>query len=221
MSVEPIEEDGEGDELVPLSALQHWVVCPRQCCLIHLEQQWAENLATAEGRLLHERVHELGRELRRGVRVVTSMPLRSRALGLVGVADLVELHRMPDGRWRPYPVEFKRGRPKPHEADQVQLCAQAMALEEMFGISVPEGALYYGKQRRRRVVHFDDTLRARTRAVANEVRIALAAGQTPPPIYDKSRCDPCSLIHLCHPRALSGGRRLARWLARWIEEDVE
>lgn len=214
------ETEGEGDDLVPLSALRHWVVCPRQCCLIHLEQQWEENLATVEGRLLHERTHEQAGGTRRGVRVVTAMPLRSRALGVVGVADLVELHRMPDGRWRAYPVEYKRGRPKPHRADEVQLCAQAIALEEMLGTEVPEGALFYGKERRRTVVRIDDELRALTGRVAAEVRAAFASGRTPPPVYEKSRCGACSLIDLCRPRALDGGRRIAVWIARRIEEDA-
>jgi CRISPR-associated exonuclease Cas4 len=216
--VSPDGLEEEGDDLVPLSALAHWVVCPRQCCLIHVEQQWDENLATAEGRLLHERVHEQGSETRRGVRVVTGMPLRSRRLGVSGVADLVELHREAGGRWRPFPVEYKRGRPKPYRADEVQLCAQAMALEEMFGIEVPEGALFYGKERRRTPVRIDEDLRALTRRVATEVRAALEAGRTPPPVYEKRRCEGCSLLDLCRPRVLGRERDVALWLARHIEE---
>lgn len=213
------EVEGEGDDLVPLSALRHWVVCPRQCCLIHLEQLWEENVATVEGRLLHERTHEQATGSRRGVRVVTGMPLRSRALGLVGVADLVELHPGPDGRPRAYPVEYKRGRPKPHRADEVQLCAQALALEEMLGTDVPEGALFYGKERRRTVVRIDAELRALTLQVAEEVRAALRAGATPPPVYEKRRCEACSLIELCRPKALGKTRSIRGWLARRIEED--
>ncbi len=218
MSPDDLEE--EGDDFVPLSALAHWLVCPRQCCLIHVEQLWAENRATAEGRLLHERVHEQGQETRRGVRVVTAMPLRSRALGVVGIADLVELRRAAGNGWRPYPVEYKRGRPKPYRADEVQLCAQAMALEEMFGTEVPEGALFYGKERRRRPVPIDRELRGLAQRVAAEVREALSVGRTPPPVYDKRRCEACSLIELCRPRLIGRRQDVRAWLAGRLDEDA-
>src|SRR6185437_4908617 len=148
-------------DLVALSALQHYLFCPRQCALIHVEQAWAENAATAEGRVAHERVHATETEMRRGVRTMTGMPLRSDRLGVSGIADLVELRRSSEG-WLPYPVEHKRGRPKSHRADEVQLCAQAMALEEMFAVEIAEGALFYGQPRRRSVVAFDAELRALT-----------------------------------------------------------
>ena len=214
---EPAPGDPDGDDLVPLSALQHWLFCPRQCCLIHVERLWAENLATVEGRLLHERTHQPGTERRRGVRTVTAMPLRSLVLGVFGVADVVELHRDGDG-WRPYPVEHKRGKPKAHRADEVQLCAQGIALEEMFGAAVPEGALFYGKERRRTVVALDGELRALTAQIAAEARAAILAGRTPAPVYDKKRCDACSLLELCKPRRLDRPRSAVAWLAARIEE---
>ena len=151
----------EDSDLVPLSALQHYLFCPRQCALIHVERLWAENVLTAEGRILHEQSDKPGQASRGERRIVQSMPIRSRALGIAGVADVVELTRA-GKRWRPYPIEYKRGRPKAHRADEVQLCAQALCLEEMFSTPVPEGALFYGKTRRRQAVAFDDELRALT-----------------------------------------------------------
>jgi len=204
-------------DLVPLSALQHWLYCPRQCALIHVEQVWAENHATADGQVKHTRVNAQGEEVRRGVRTVTGMPLRSFRLGVSGVADVVELHR--EGRgWRPFPVEHKRGRPKSHRADEVQLCAQAMALEEMFETTIPEGALFYGMPRRRSAVAFDDDLRALTARTAREVRSCIAAGSTPVAAYEAARCDPCSLIELCRPRSFDRGRSPRAWLERMIED---
>ena len=151
------------DELIPISALQHMLYCPRRCALIHIERQWAENRFTAEGHLLHQRADAGGHERRRGVRIARSVAVRSFRLGVSGIADVVEV-RDDDGS--PYPVEYKRGRPKSNRADQVQLCAQALCLEEMLARPVPEGALFYGRSRRRRVVAFDSDLRALTERVA-------------------------------------------------------
>ncbi len=206
----------EEDALIPLSALQHYLFCPRQCALIHVEQQWAENTATAEGRVAHERVHAVQSEIRRGVRSVTGMALRSVRLGVSGVADMVELHRTPEGTWRPYPVEHKRGRPKAHRADEVQLCAQAMALEEMFGTAIAEGALFYGQPRRRTTVAFDADLRALTQRTADDTRDMIAAGRTPRVAYDKARCDACSLIEICKPRTTGAARSAAAWFASQV-----
>ena len=153
------------DDFIPLSAWQHYLFCPRQCALIHVEQAWAENRFTAEGRVLHEATAEPGREKRRGVRVITAMPVVSRELGVSEIADLVEMHRG-DRSWRPFPVEYKRGEPKTHSADEVQLCAQAMALEEMFSVTLDAGALFYGETRHRLDVALDEALHA-YHAVAN------------------------------------------------------
>jgi len=139
------------DALIPLSALQHYLFCPRQCALIHVEQIWAEDGATAAGRLLHERVDAGGAETRPGVRTERGVALRSWALGVAGRADVVEYVGKPP---RPMPVEYKRGKPKAHRADEIQLCAQAICLEEMFGVVIPEGALFYGQTRRRQRVAF-------------------------------------------------------------------
>ena len=204
-------------DLVPLSALQHYLFCPRQCALIHIEQVWAENVATAEGRVAHERVHAAGSEMRRGVRTVTGMPLRSRRLGVSGIADVVEIRRDSSGATHPTPVEHKRGRPKAHRADEVQLCAQAMALEEMFTVDIPEGALFYGQPRRRTAVAFNDELRGLTMHVAAATRAMLDAGHTPRMAYDAKRCDACSLIEICRPRTTGGAKSAAAWLAAEID----
>ena len=202
-------------DLIPLSALQHYLYCPRQCALIHVEREWTENERTAEGRLLHERTDVPAQERRRGVRTVTAMPLRSRALGVAGIADVVEIREEPDGL-RPFPVEYKRGRPKAHRADEVQLCAQGIALEEMFKCVIPEGALFYGESRRRMVVAFDPELRALTQNIAAATRSMIEAQRTPPPVYEKRKCGACSLASLCRPR-LPERPSVARWLAREIE----
>ncbi|MBK1838445.1 CRISPR-associated protein Cas4 [Azospirillum sp. YIM B02556] len=203
------------DDLLPLSALQHQLFCPRQCALIHVERQWRENAFTVEGRLLHDAVDAGGRERRGAVRTVRSMPLRSRRLGLAGIADLVELHG-PDQR--PYPVEYKRGRPKAHRADEVQLCAQAICLEEMFRTEIAEGALFYGENRRRVAVRLDAELRGLTERTAAAVRAMFESGQTPPPVYEAAKCRNCSMIELCRPRRLGRPPPVAGWLARQLED---
>jgi CRISPR-associated exonuclease Cas4 len=208
----------EDDDLVPISALQHWLFCPRQAALIHVERLWADDVATVEGRLAHERVHEPGAGSDGPRRVVRSMPLRSSTLGVAGIADVVELERAGDG-WRAFPVEHKRGRPKAHRADEVQLCAQGMCLEEMLGTPVPEGALFYGAERRRTRVALDPELRALTARVAAEVRGAIAAGRTPPPVHEARRCGRCSLRELCRPERLDGAGPVATWLARTLARE--
>lgn len=207
------------DDLIPLSALQHYLYCPRQCALIHVERLWAENRQTAEGRVLHDRADQPGVEQRHGVRTVTAMPIAAPALGIVGVADVVEFHADTAGE-SPYPVEYKRGRPKAHRADEVQLCAQALCLEAMFGCRVQDGALYYGKTRRRRAVAFDAELRDLTRATIAATRALLTAGHTPTAVYEARRCDTCSLIDLCQPRLLARAGHIQRWLERQLHDEA-
>lgn len=195
----------EADSSLPLSALQHWLFCPRQCSLIHVERVWAENRLTTEGRILHGRVDQGRPESRDGVRILRAVQIASARHGLHGVADVVEMRG-----GVPYPVEYKRGRPKTHRADEVQLCAQALCLEEMMGCAVPEGALFYGTAQRRKVVHFDAGLRDLTRTVAAEARAAMSTGVLPPPVFEVRRCAACSLHDLCRPK---GRRELG---ASWI-----
>jgi CRISPR-associated exonuclease Cas4 len=207
---------GEAD-LIPLSALQHMLYCPRQCALIHVEQAWSENRFTAEGRILHDLADQPGSSSRRRVRTATAMPIRSVALGVSGIADVVELHER-DGRIHPFPVEYKRGSPKAHRADEVQLCAQGIALEEMFGVNVPEGALFYGETRRRVVVAFDATLRRLTEETAAATRAMILAGEVPHAAFEAKRCRACSLLEICAPRTTADGGHVARWLERMIGE---
>jgi len=208
------------DDLLPLSGLQHLAFCERQCALIHIEQAWAENLYTAEGRILHERAHDPDQVSRGDIRVEYGMPLRSLRLGLIGKADVVEFHRSeePDsGPWRPFPVEYKRGRPKKANVDRIQLCAQAVCLEEMLGVEVPAGALFYGKTRRREDVIFDPALRSETEETAKRFHALIEAGVTPKAVYGK-HCDTCSLRDLCLPGALEKGKSVDRYLMNAARE---
>ena len=183
---------------IPLSALQHWAYCPRQCALIHVEQVFAENLYTLRGQALHKRADDPGAEVRDGLRIERALPLYSDQLGLSGKSDIVEF--LPDGT--PYPVEYKHGsrhkRADIAACDDIQLAAQALCLEEMFTLPVPEGALYYASSRRRRVVAIDAELRAATQEAIRAVRQLLASPSLPPPRADE-RCRACSLNELCQP----------------------
>ncbi len=189
----------ELDDPSALSALQHAVYCLRQAALIHIERMWEENRFTAEGRVLHSSVHEAADHRRGNVRRVSAMPLACRRLNLAGTADLVEFRGGPDGE-TPFPVEYKRGKAKLHRADEVQLCAQALCLEEMTGRPVPEGALFYASTRRRVGVPFDSELRQLTEQVARDFAALMASGITPPAQYRADRCKACSLIELCRPK---------------------
>lgn len=211
------------EELLPISALQHYVFCSRQCALIHIEQVWDENVFTAEGRILHERVHEHKPELRGKVRYEYGVPLRSLELGLVGMADLLEFHRSDiNGKeiWLPYPVEYKRGRPKKDDCDRIQLCAQAMCLEEMLGLSISEGALFYGQTHHRTGVIFDLALRARVVAVSQELREFLKGGRTPAAEYDE-KCKSCSIEKLCMPKILMKPGKVKKYLNSVLVDDEE
>lgn len=185
-------------DLVPLSALQHYTYCLRQCALIHVEQAWSENLYTLRGNRAHERVDEVTSEVRDGVRTERALPLFSDRHGLIGRADVVEF----PASGVPYPVEHKVGPRRARRADEVQLCAQAVCLEEMFRTEVPEGALYHARSRRRRTVAFTDELRARTLAIVPAVRAMLCDRRLPPPVND-ARCPRCSLIETCMPGVIA------------------
>ncbi len=206
------------EEPIPISAVQHAVYCMRQAALIHLERLWADNKFTAEGDVLHAVTDKGGKRRLRGVRRVTSLPLASKRLNLGGIADLVEFTAGLDEEIA-YPVEYKRGKPKLHRADEAQLCAQALCLEEMTGQPVPEGALYYAQTKRRVRVSFDPQLRELTEIAVSELADALASGSTPPPTPHKSRCRGCSLYDLCRPESFS--RPVRKWRDRMVAKILE
>lgn len=228
MNASPIDES-----LVMISALQHYLFCLRQCALIHVEGVWSENYLTAAGRVMHARVDRRGAETRRDIHLATSLRLVSHRLGVAGVADMVEFHRVEAaadgvgtvvgatlpgrvGWWKPFPVEYKRGAPKPHRADEVQLCAQAMCLEEMLGVSVKEGALYYGEMRRRTAVVFDDVLRKLTEDTARGVHELLSSHKTPEACWTKG-CRACSLLDVCRPEDFSARDSVRKWMKNQME----
>ena len=205
------------DDFIMLSALQHYIFCPRQCALAYIELIWAENRLTAEGRIMHDKVHEEGSESRGSVRIERALPLRSLRLGLSGMADVVEFHHQADGSWQPFPVEYKRGKPKPDDSDKVQLCAQAMCLEEMLGVSIAAGAIFYGKTRRRLDVAFNEALRRKTEEIAKMTHELIEAGMTPKAAYE-AKCDSCSLFEICLPKTIEKQRSVEDYLKHALKE---
>ncbi len=194
-------------EVVMISALQHHSYCPRQCALIHVEKVFDENLYTLRGRRVHERAHEPEGVLEDGAKVERGLSLFSERLGLIGKADVVEFR---SGE-APYPVEYKSGPRRGSTHDDIQLCAQAMCLEDMLDVVVPHGAVYHYASRRRREVAFDDALRSLTEETVHAVRRLLVTSTVPPPVAD-ARCPKCSLFDACMPFALAGAEREAAWL---------
>ena len=226
------------DDLLPISALQHLAFCERQWGLIHLEGVWEENRLTAEGRVMHDRADEPETEVRGNTRIARGLLLRSLRLGLTGKADVVEFHRLSNaeekassqsasaeavrlegvpGLWRPLIVEYKRGKPKLDRCDEVQLCAQALCLEEMLAVSIPSGSFFYGEPRRRYDVVFDEALRRETEELTVRLHELNRAGRTPPGEYSR-KCRSCSLMGLCLPKVTGTKRIVEKYLARAINE---
>ena len=203
---EPLTREWGDDDLVMISALEHYSYCPRQCALIHVEQTFDENLYTLRGRAVHERVDEPVGEFQEGVRVERALPLWSKRLGLIGKADVVEFHGV-----TPYPVEYKHGSKREREHDDLQLCAQAICLEEMTGKSVPMGAIFYHSSRRRREVELSQTLRQQVEQAVIEIRKMMGETMLPPPVND-SRCRHCSLKESCMPAVVGEKARAAALL---------
>ena len=229
------------DDLLPISALQHLIFCARRALLVHVEGVWQDNAYTAEGRLLHGRTHDAAArvEVRDDVRIARGLLLRSFELGLTGRADVVEFHRVETnpadledhagagvvlggvaGRWRPYIVEYKRGKLRREEGYEVQVCAQAICLEEMLGTQVSSAAIYYGTPRRRLEVALSADLRERTRAAAWRLHELVQAQAVPRPDYGP-KCKSCSLMGSCLPQAVSKRRSARRYLSHWIAEAQE
>jgi CRISPR-associated exonuclease Cas4 len=198
-------------DLLPISALQHLAFCERQWGLIHLEQLWSENRLTAEGRLLHENADSETTEIRDGIRTCRGLRIRSLHYGIAGRADVVEFS--PSG---PRPVEYKRGKPKADDMDEVQLCAQALCLEEMLNVSIPEGSLFYGEPRRRSAVIFDRALRQRVESLIQRLHDLTRAGVTPPPVFTK-KCKSCSLLEACEPKS-TGGKSAKEYLKSALQQ---
>lgn len=210
------------DEMLMLSGIQHYVFCPRQWALIHIEQQWEDNRLTAEGHLLHKHVDDPFYRQKCGDYIsLRSVHIASRMLGLYGISDVVELHPSPTadnailhpqypGYWMPFPIEYKHGKPKPDERDSVQLMAQALCLEEQYQIRIEAGALFYGQTNHRETIVFDDTLREQTIRYAHEMHRLYGERQLPD-IIKKSHCKSCSLANLCLPE-LANCKRVANYL---------
>lgn len=215
------------EDLLPLSGLQHLAFCERQWALIHIEQVWSENQLTAEGRELHDRAHETGSESRPGLRIARGLRLRSLRLGLSGQADIVEFRPAVNGAelsglaglWQPFPVEYKRGRPKKNRCDEIQLCAQALCLEEMFYASIPQGALFYGTPRRRQDVAFSTALRSETETLAERMHTLYSSHVTPKANFEP-KCEKCSLLSSCLPKKLGGRHAVERYLARALTSEA-
>lgn len=209
-----------------LSELQHFAYCRRQWALIHIEQQWQDNTRTVDGHLMHERAHDEKQVEKRGdTLIMRGLRVRSERLNAVGICDVVEFHQdeagVPlkgyPGRWLPYPVEYKRGKPKPHDADELQLCAQAMCLEEMLLCEIPEGSLYYGETRRRQRVTLDAELRDRVEAMLTEMQQYIRRGYTPRAKPNKG-CNACSMKELCLPE-LQRTLPVAEYLRQHMKEE--
>jgi CRISPR-associated exonuclease Cas4 len=217
--------------LLPISALQHLLFCERQCALIHVEQVWAENYLTIQGQHLHKKAHDGPHETRHGVRVARGLKLRSLRLGLIGQADVVEIEMSgtkagqssgagrPDKSMRVTPIEYKRGRPKKDDSDRVQLCAQALCLEEMLQVGIPRGEIFYGKKRRRSAVEFDTALRELTELTVRRLHELIASGQTPIARFEP-KCESCSLFELCMPGVTGLRRSAARVLDKFLAANL-
>jgi CRISPR-associated exonuclease Cas4 len=226
------------DDLIPISSLADLVFCERRAALHFVEGIWEENQFTAEGHILHNKTHEADSETRRNIRIVRGLRLRSLKLGLSGIADVVEFHRLnssfsednPDrdmpsgiglsgtnGFWKPFPIEYKRGTLKHEKSYEIQLCAQALCLEEMLNVRTASGAVFYGKSMRRREVEFTYGLRQETQVAARRMHDLIASGQTPSPVYEK-RCESCSLMSECLPKTIQKRRSVKTYLMRMLGE---
>lgn len=190
------------DEFIQISALQHYVFCPRQCALIHVEGLWQDNLWTVRGEILHEKVDSDTFESRGPVRIVRGLRIHSPNLGIVGRADVVEFHRMKNGKEQPVPIEYKTGQSKEDICDKVQLCAQALCLEHMLHVPIPRGFFFYGRPRRREAVELDTTLRDQTLRIIASVRETVSNQIVPTAKYMK-KCASCSLEAYCQPRSMN------------------
>lgn len=218
------------DELLPISALQHLAFCERQAALIHVEGEWQENPLTVEGHGLHEKAHESEIEQRQGIFIVRGLRVRSLLHGLVGAIDVVEFSKIEgdetgcllpgfSGRYQPYIIEYKRGRPKLDSCDEVQLCAQALCLEEMLGVAISESAFFYGQPRRRHAVSLSECLRNETKRMAERFHEMIRRQETPPP-QSSPKCENCSLFEYCGPETPRERGVVSKYIAKMIDEVI-
>jgi CRISPR-associated exonuclease Cas4 len=218
------------DDLLQLSGLQHLIFCERQCALIHIENVWMDNALTVQGAHLHNKVHDTGdrTESRGDIRIARGLPLRSLGLGLSGIADVVEFHRVNQGGiqlagarglWKPFPVEYKSGRPKRDRCDEVQVCAQAICLEEMLGVEISEGALFYGTTHHRFDMSFDAALRQETEHSALRLHDLIRSRKTPPAVREP-KCDRCSLLEICMPEVSAKSHSAKSYLENSIRKSL-
>ena len=215
------------DEYLQLSGIQHFAYCRRQWALIHIENLWKDNLRTTEGHLLHERAHDVSiKEKRNDVITMRNLNVFSSSLGISGQCDVVEYHRVAEGgitlagyqgQWRPFPIEYKRGSPKATDMDKLQLCAQAMCLEEMLCCDIPRGALFYGETRHREEIELGPELRSNVREKLEEMHCLMERGYTPKPKISTS-CKACSLRDLCVPELVKMGS-VATYLQKALDDE--
>ena len=205
------------DDLLPLSGIQHYAFCPRQWALIHIEKAWAENVLTVEGKFLHEKADDpFSAETRQGVRTVRALPVVSHELGLQGVIDVMEISDSENGQERKMTIiEYKRGRPKPDERDKVQLCAQAMCVEEMLDVSLQSGFLFYGQTRRRVEVEYSPELRQKVKEYAAQMHEIYKTGKTPL-VKTSKKCRNCSMADLCVPDLAAKNSQVQKYIAKNI-----
>ncbi len=222
------------DQLLPISALQHLQFCPRQWGLIHLEQIWSDNALTAQGNMMHSKVHNNQSESRDDLRIARGLRICSFRLGLIGQADVVEFHKVSSGElsdnnairlsgvegyWQPFPVEYKRGKLKKGNCDNVQLCAQVLCLEEMLKVYIPQAAFFYGRPRKRYQVIIDEPLRQLTKNLVSKMRRLTEAGITPTVKYSK-KCDKCSLLNQCMPRITGIEKKVTAYIKKNIQNET-
>lgn len=214
------------EDYLMLSGIQHFAFCRRQWAIIHIEQQWAENYRTTAGELMHKKAHDEGSFEKRGnLLTVRGLRISSRELGVSGQCDVVEFHQNEkgielfgyDGKWHPVPVEYKHGSPKENNADELQLCAQAICLEEMFQTSIPDGYLYYEENRRRSHVELTESLREEVKKTTKEMHELFQRGHTPN-VKPGKHCKACSLEHLCVPK-LQKTMRVRDYIEKNIKSD--
>jgi len=210
-----------------LSGIQHYCFCPRQWALIHIEMQWKENYLTADGRILHEKAHDSSKFEKRGdTLTVRALKISSATLGVSGECDVVEFKRNDElgvpltgyeGKWLPYPVEYKRGATKLNDCDRLQLCAQAICLEEMLGCKIEEGALFYGEVKRREVCVFSEELRAEVLAVTQKMHALFERKHTPTEVPQGAGCASCSMKEVCLPQLSKGKRTVQEYIREALQ----